>query len=376
MVAKARSAVLVLTCAMRQSALCLAAACAPWVAAQASETRGYVVSWFTTATYSQDGDCPDGLNPTADAMYRRILAEQGKSPSEVDELMRTFPVIKGGLIANRGRIDGKSVNVYVNPTSVPDSKIHTVAGRFAYGFNLDGKGATSPNSFEDPETHERGVNNQLFRALGCFVTERGVPPARPTYPAIQWDMSRDQMPAWIIEISGEGGPNRDGDVTVTFSRATAPVMRMASGEPQADVTFRLDPNQRTRNVVHGTVHNGLLLTDKFEFDLLQDPFGVAEYFFMDARLRLTFAADGSIKGILGGYTPWRPIYVSLALGGSTNEGNLGIDTPGIFYALRRLADAYPDSATGANTAISAAYAIEAIPAFVLRSESVRTASSR
>ena len=357
----------------RLLALGLIFACGGRASDAAAETRGYVVSWFTTATYSQDGDCPGGLNPSADAMYRRILAELGKSPSEVDELMRTFPIIKGGLIANRGRIDGKPVNVYVNPTSVSDPKIHTVAGRYAYGFNLDGKGAASPNGFEEPETHERGVDNQLFRVLGCFVTERGTPPARPTYPAIQWDMSRDQMPAWIVEISGEGGPGRDGDVTVTFSRATSPVMRMASGEPQADVTFRLDSNARTRNVVHGTVRNGVLLTDRFEFDLLQDPFGVAEYRFMDARLRLTFAPDGSIKGVLGGYTPWRPIYVSLALGGSTNEGNLGIDAPGIFYALRRFADAYPDPATGQNTAISAAYAIEAIPAFVVHPESMRTA---
>ncbi|HLG86886.1 MAG TPA: hypothetical protein VKZ79_06780 [Alphaproteobacteria bacterium] len=357
----------------RSLALCLIFACVGWISKAAAETRGYVVSWFTTATYSQDGDCAEGPNPSADAMYRRILAELGKSSAEVDELMRTFPVIKGGLIANRGRIDGKPVNVYVNPTSVSDPKIHTVSGHYAYGFNLDGKGAVSPNSFEDPETHQRGVNNQLFRVLGCFVTERGTPPARPTYPAIQWDMSRDQMPAWIVEISGEGGAGRDGDVTVTFARATEPVMRMASGEPQADVTFRLDPNARTRNVVRGTVRNGVLLTDKFDFDMLQDPFGVAEYRFMDARLRLTFAADGSIKGILGGYTPWRAIYVSLALGGSTNEGNLGIDAPGVFYALRRFADAYPDPATGQNTAISAAYAIEAIPAFVVHPGNTRTA---
>ena len=42
------------------------------------------------------------------------------------------------------------------------------------------------NGFEDPETHEQGVNNQLFRALGCFIAERGTPTTRPTWPAQNW----------------------------------------------------------------------------------------------------------------------------------------------------------------------------------------------
>ena len=38
--------------------------------AKASETRGYVVSWFGVSTYyGGEGDCPDGLNP----MSTRIL---------------------------------------------------------------------------------------------------------------------------------------------------------------------------------------------------------------------------------------------------------------------------------------------------------------
>ncbi len=37
-----------------------------------------------------------------------------------------------------------------------------VTGKYSYGFNLDGKGAASPSKFEEPETHEQGVNNQLL----------------------------------------------------------------------------------------------------------------------------------------------------------------------------------------------------------------------
>src|SRR5579859_409538 len=317
-----------------------------WQSASATETRGYVVSWFHRAAYSQDGDCTNGINPVSEVFVKKILTDMGKTPEQQAALLKDYPTNVFGPLIMRGKIDGKPANVYANPTSVPDPQISTVNGKFAYGFNLDGKGAASPNGFEDPETHERGVNNQLFRALGCFVAERGTTTTRPTWPAIEWDASRDQMPAWLIEISGIDNPMNDDDVTVSIFRATGPTTRNASGDPQSDMTYRVDTNPRLQNVVHGRIKDGLLTTDTFDFYMLQDPIlGVAEYIFKDARLRLTLNPDGTVKGILGGYTPWKTIYVSLSVGGSVNELNLSIDMPGAFYALRNNADAYPDPQT-------------------------------
>jgi hypothetical protein len=334
----------------------------------AGETRGYVVSWFHRAAYSQDGDCTNGINPVSEVFVKKILNDLGKTPEQQTALLKDYPVNVFGTLIMRGKIDGKPVNVYSNPTSVPDPQISTVKGQYAYGFNLDGKGAASASGFEDPETHEHGVNNQLFRALGCFVAERGTPTTRPTWPAIEWDASRDQMPAWLIEISGIDNPTNDDDVTVRIFRATGPTTRNASGDPQADMTYRVDTDPRMQNVVHGKIKDGLLTTDRFDFYMLQDPvLGVAEYVFKDARLRLTMNPDGTVKGILGGYTPWKTIYVSLSLGGPVNETNLSIDMPGAFYALKKMADAYPDPKTGQNTMISAGYRIEAIPAYIVRS---------
>jgi hypothetical protein len=107
--------------------------------------------------------------------------------------------------------------------------------------------------------------------------------------------------------------------------------------------------------------------------MIQDPFGVTEYRFKQAKIRFKFNPDGSIQGILGGYQPWLPIYTSFALGGSVNELNLSIDAPGIYYALKRLADAYPDPKTGQNTHISSSYWIEAVPAFVAHKGDTKTA---
>ena len=70
--------------------------------------------------------------------------------------------------------------------------------------------------------------------------------------------------------------------------------------------------------------------------------------------------DGSMEGHLGGYQPWRDYYHYLSVRGETDGA---IDLIGIFYDLKRFADASPDPRTGENTAISSAYFIEAVPAF-------------
>jgi hypothetical protein len=327
------------------------------------------------AAASQDNDCPQGTNPLSEAMVRKLLADQGKTTAEIDDKLKDFPNNLRDVLYMRGKVDGKPVNVYINPTSVPDPNIRTAQGHVAYGFNLDGK--DGPNDFVDPQTGEHGVDDMLYRALGCFVTQRASGGQRPTYPAIQWDMTRDQMPAWIIEVSGirrdAGGKIADGDVEVGFYRGTGPVTRNAAGDPQDDMSFTVDANPRMQNHVHATISKGTLLTDPFEFYMVQDPFAVTEYHFKQTRVRLTLNDDGTAKGVLGGYEPWLPIYESFALGGSTNELNLSIDTPGIYYALRKLADAYPDAA-GQNQFISSSYIIEAVPAFITHQNADKTAA--
>jgi hypothetical protein len=330
-----------------------------------AETRGYVVSWFYMSAESQPDDCPEGTNPLSEVVVRKWLTDMGKTPAEIDALYKDFPNNLYGPLYMRGKKDGKWVNIYTNPTSLPDPNVKTAKGHVSYGFNLDGK--DGPDDFVDPQTSEHGVDNMLYRALGCFITNRANAPERATWPAIQWDMTRDQMPAWILEVSGierdADGKIKDGDVKLDITRATGPVTRNAAGEPQGDFSFTPDNNPRTQNRVHATMKNGTLTTDPFEFYMIQDPFGVSEYHFKNTKIRLTLNDDGTAKGVLGGYQPWLPIYESFALGGSTNELNLSVDTPGIYYALKKLADAYPD-ANGHNEYISSSYMIEAVPAFI------------
>jgi hypothetical protein len=349
--------------------------------AAAAQTKSYVVSWLTLASYSQEGDCPGGIEPVAepgrgpvDTMYRKILVQAGKTPQEVEDLMKEFN--GGGLgprlseaIVNRGRIDGKPVNVYQNPESFPDPNIGTVTSKYVIGFNLDGKGADSPTGLEDPETHEKGIDNQYFRAVGCIGSSRAVPPDRPTHWGYTWRLHAETSPAWLISITGED-LSKDGDVTVTFDKAIERMRLDANADVRRDMTFRVDPNPRTHVDFKGRIKDGVLTIDPGYFKMVGDTFIVTDFDIVNTHLRLKLKPDGSLEGLLGGYQTWAPIYFYYGSSGSTHENMFGLNMPGIYYALKKLADADPDPKTGQNTRISVAYKVEAVPAFVVPQQQI------
>ena len=76
------------------------------------------------------------------------------------------------------------------------------------------------------------------------------------------------------------------------------------------------------------------------------------HLFRDARFRLRLAPDGA-EGTLGGYADVDTWYYQLIRNDSTHHLSNGqISGISLYKALRRLADAYPDAESGANTAIS------------------------
>src|SRR5687767_5418908 len=122
-------------------------------AASALETRSYVVSHIMPAGYAYDGDCEvmdpvsDGKNTPLRSFVRRKLAESGKTPEEIDKMLESGAGVLNAIM-HRGKVNGKSVNVFGNPEAVPDPQMHLVTGKYAYGFDLDGKGPLQPTAFE------------------------------------------------------------------------------------------------------------------------------------------------------------------------------------------------------------------------------------
>jgi hypothetical protein len=333
--------------------------------ALALETRSYVVSWFHTATYAYDGDCPHGLNPEHQELWTKALRELGYSPADIQRLLNGEKVNGKGvqsIVGHRGRIKGKE-DIAFYPWSAPDPHIHVVEGRYAPGFNLDGRGADSPNSFEDPETHERGVNNQLYRALGCSHEYRVSLPDRPQYEANGWFVMSTTMPAWVLSITGED-LSHDGDVTVTFARALEHSMLNARGTVLEDATYRLDPNPRSINVFHGKLKHGTLSIEPADLFLESEPLIIDKLLLLGAHLRLTMQPDRTLTGYIGGYTPWFDSFWILSSDGFDAEQN-GVDIPGLWYALNRLADGPKDPKTGKSPYISATFRLELVPAIVI-----------
>jgi hypothetical protein len=334
----------------------------------AAETRSYVISLFTQAVYSQDDDCPGGPEPNIEVRFRGMLADMGKSPEEVDALMADFNGGGGSgavheILRNRGSPPDRRVFVGDNPTQVPDPKIRTVISKIGPGFDLDGK--VGPESFVDPETGQTGIDNQYFRALGCFVSHRALPPNLPTVWSYAWDATRDRTKGWVIAIDGED-LDKDGPVTVTFARAMETPIRTPQGMPQRDQTFRIDPTPRYINTLREHMKDGVLTIEPAPFHIVTGGgYLPLEMRLTQTQMRLKPKPDGSVEGMMGGYQPWLEIYYMYAGGGYGYESMVGLNLPGIYYALRRLADAEPDPKTGQNMSISTAYRFEAVPALVV-----------
>lgn len=351
--------------------------------AEAAQTKSFVVSWFTPAIYSQDDDCP-GRNPSIDGIYKFALRQMNLSPKEERRMFEKFVGTTGGdeadeIIINRARINGKPVNAYANPLASPDPQMFTVTGTKSFGFDLDGK--VGPKSFEEPETHEKGIDNEFFRAMGCHTGMRAYYPNRPLQGGeYQWDTIRLTQPAWLVTIAGED-LSKEGDVTVTFQRALEATKWDALSQTRSDMTYRIDPNPRSHSVAKGHLKDGTITTtEAFKFNIVADPYYVQEFRFKDARIRLKLLPNGNLDGVIGGYQPFDDPYWGVANGGIALECCAGIDFVGMYHTLKKLADAYPDE-KGQNTHISTAYRIEGVPAFTVEpsdktAEAVRDSKTR
>ena len=155
-------------------------------------------------------------------------------------------------------------------------------------------------------------------------------------------------------------------MTVTFETSIDPATTQdANAHLQSDMTFRVLAHPASRNVLRGRLEGGVVTTEPATIVMKCDSYIQPVYEFRQARMRLRFLETGRLEGVLGGYQPWFPIYWSHAKVGYIDERGFGVDAPALYYALHRNADAYPDPSTGENTAISAAYMIEAVPAFII-----------
>lgn len=326
----------------------------------AEESRGFAISLIYTASYTDSDQCPGGGNGGPAEAKQRVLLSMGYTRDQAIKIIANDDVDESGKRINfrdRGTLDGKPANVQNFPLSWPDPKLESAVGRYAYGFNLDGKLDTG--LFEDPDTHEKGVDNAMWRAIGCFSNYMVRRPIIPYNESIVWDTAMDAMPAWLVSVTGKD-LSKDGPVTVRFDRALNVVMRDAKGSVLAGSSYTLDNDPRSSSEFKAYLKDGVVNLEPGNFYMQGESQFYAVLRMTGMKGRIHLKEDGRIWMILGGYQPWRDYYHYLAIRG---EGDGLVDLPGVYNLFRKHADANPDPATGENRDISTAYYLEAVPVF-------------
>jgi len=361
------------------SAAAVALAIAPVTAG--AWVKSFVVEWHEPAFYygTKEGvsapgtDCPAGTNPEMD--WRKILKTSWRTDAEVDRILNPEDPqrpLYGGL---RGP---NKENVYEQPWAVPDPGLVGVSGDQAFGFNLDGDAKTGFKGLTglgQPST-ERGIDNEYYRAIGCFKAWRG--PTREAHHAKYVnDGMRDGRYAIVIVASGNGSDWRnDNDVKLGFYISKDKMVKDANGDIAQDYSFRINPDKVYQAVVDARTVNGVIERTDPGQKIVTRSVDSLPLYLLDARVRFEVKDDGTLYGFIGGYRNIDDYYYEWAGGGAIFELTMHINVPAYWYALQRSADGHFDYDTGRYTTISTAYRFYGVSAFVVTPDGeqlVRTA---
>ena len=334
-----------------------------------SRTLGFVITIRNIAmneTRFAD-ECPEGFNPSYDELWWRGLSKQDRAKFTDNGLKsrldRYFTAIRRGP---------HSEDICMNPTVVKDPPLLLAQGRESYGMNLDGTLTGEPtvktckhDKFTGIDATP-GVDNQLFRLLGCVYGFRSY----GQYEANENENRKSNGNGMtLIEVSDVDDLRNDDDVTVTFYRSIDQYTLDASGKFVPFASYRIDaPDGKPRysSSLKGRIKNGVLTTDAGDVNL---PF-YGNYTYMnqllrDMRLRMEIAPDlASAKGMQAGY--YDVDQLMFYVGGLGPIASSAIsDCPAIYVAAHQIADGYPDKKTGECTSISAAFNFSAVAAFIV-----------
>jgi hypothetical protein len=345
---------------------------------------GFVVSdmgYLFSQDASETGACPSGMSLSPAQAFAQTPGGALREGEDEFAYVRRIAAARAGM-----------GNSCLNPGTVQDPNFRTVTGPNVLvtdGIDLDGQdsranGRAAPGTCAHDDFRSargaRGVDNQLFRALGC------IPSYQPSGQAFDF---RGYMlsGAWgiLITLGGVDDLHNDNSIEVGIFANADPIQVSAKRVPLEYATYSMDQDPRFRAVTHGRIVNGVITTDPVDvrFHVVSNNMYL-ERPLRDARLRLTLGADGVLEGVMAGYMPVQDVYdmdfgyrtarnasgelAPLQLRQGTALGRsylLGYSCQGVYFALLANADGHRDPETGHCTSISAQYRLRAIPAFVV-----------
>lgn len=252
------------------------------------------------------------------------------------------------------------------PSTEPDRfPYHDAGGAVAPGMNLDDE--VGPNDFTSPEG-EQGIDNQLFRAIGCNPIYRG--PEGPFYYYDSRHVVTERYNRTLVEVKGIDSLVDDNDVQVNIFRGLDRLLTDATGETvMPGGSQRIDTKFGAKFIQHlrGRIVDGVLTTEPttiiFPFATFGTPMDIT---MKAARIRMKLGPEKA-QSLIGGYVDVEDWYSQIVRSKPTHHQSYGqLSSPSLYKALRRLADAYADPKTGANTAISTAIQSDFVQVFLVR----------
>ena len=312
-------------------------------------TIAYAVTNLRWATYLKPEtrvDCPQGVNDGPREQFKSLYPDDGTVRELADTQLQ------------------REVDSWY-PTTAPDRfPFREAGGAVAIGMNLDGK--VGPNDFTSPEGVP-GVDNQLYRALGCINSYRD---AHGTNDELNsYEVVKESYNRWLIEITGVENLTNSPHVEVNVYRGLDPLHTDATGKGiLPGGTQRIDTRWGARFIQHyrGRIVAGVLETEPADLAFPWSVFEVvADEYIHGARFRLKLTPTAA-EGLIGGYADIETWYLQLMRSQSTHDQSYGqLSSISLYKALRRLADGYPDPRTGANTAISSALRAQFTQVYIL-----------
>ncbi|MBX7200702.1 MAG: hypothetical protein K1X51_15135 [Rhodospirillaceae bacterium] len=299
---------------------------------------GYVLTTLHWATYQTAGakECPNGFNDGPREQFK-ILFPEGK---------RKYSLMETQIARESEGWHPQADNDHGFTFYEPQTKI-------GLGLNLDGK--VGPNDFTSPDG-EQGIDNQLYRALGCVRSYRDGQTANDFFD--NQEIQKTSYNRSMFEISGVDSLANDDSVEVTWYRGLDALMTDATGEnvvPGGSQRIDTRFGKKFIQKMHGKIVDGVLITEPTDITFPWATFGLpADELIRGMRMKLKLTPTGAL-GLMGGYADIDMWYNQTMRSESTHHQSYGaLSPPSLYKAFLRLADGYPDAKTGKNTAISSA----------------------
>jgi hypothetical protein len=333
------------------------------------ETLGFAVVGWRTAVYETPymDECPEGLAQGNDELWWKKVEPKERARLTNDGTIEPVTASRRAMSALRG---DNGEDVCWHPTSVKDPPLRVVEGDTSYGLDLDGDATGKGTPMSCPHVNFKspvgrpGVDNQVYRILGCTYGWRHHGYIEDNANGERRDTSHGII---LIEVAGVDDRQNDDSVEVTFYKKangdTLPKDSKADILPHA--TYRTDQTPRYGGKARGRIVNGVIETDPIDVTL---PFygNLTHLPLVMKGMRMQLPANTDerfTEGMIAGYQDlanfWDYIqrYEYLLVTGQ-------FSCPGIYVAMHELADGYPDPKSGECTALSAAFKIRVVPAFI------------